>query len=68
MVENGPAAEAGIHKGDLVVSINGKPTREWFLPDLRDELCDPHVDSITMVVRGPDHLTTHTIRLQILVE
>jgi hypothetical protein len=48
--------------------VNGKPTHEWFLPDLRDQLCDPHIDSMTMVVRSHDQLTTHTIHLRTLVE
>jgi hypothetical protein len=68
VVENGPAGQAGIDKGDLIVFVNGKSTREWFLPDLRDRLCDPHIDSMTMVVRSHDHLTTHTIHLRTLVE
>jgi hypothetical protein len=37
-IENSPASEAGIQKGDMLVAINGKPAAEFTLPQINEML------------------------------
>jgi C-terminal processing protease CtpA/Prc len=38
IIDNSPASEAGIQKGDILVSINGKPAAEFTLPQINEML------------------------------
>jgi hypothetical protein len=50
-----PAAEAGIRVGDLIVTVNGKPSTSISLPEIRDELRERPAGSVfTMGVRTDD--------------
>ena len=38
VVAGGPAEEAGLRAGDVIVTIDGRPTSAWLLPDARTRL------------------------------
>jgi C-terminal processing protease CtpA/Prc len=38
VVAGGPAEEAGIKPGDVIVTLDGKPISAWLLPDARIRL------------------------------
>ncbi len=49
-----PAAQAGIVKGDVLVSIDGKPVNTMLLGDVRNLLAQPAGTVVTLTVTGTD--------------
>ena len=68
LLRGGPAALAGFREGDVVVSVNGIPTKKLFLPDLREQLSENRNDTVSMVVRSERQLISRKIRLKSLVQ
>jgi len=38
VIPGGPAAEAGVRQGDTILAIDGVPTRQLVLPDVRQRI------------------------------
>jgi hypothetical protein len=57
-----PAAQAGIVKGDAVVSIDGSPTSGLLLGDIRAMLAKPAGTIVTLQIAGKDG-TPRTVKL-----
>ncbi|PYQ64008.1 MAG: hypothetical protein DMF53_08605 [Acidobacteria bacterium] len=41
VVAAGPATEAGLKAGDIIVAVDGQPAKELLLPDVRTRLKEP---------------------------
>lgn len=66
MLENTPAAEAGIREGDIVVQVDGRDARELSLDELR-ALFVQDGSTRTLLLRRGDETRTATLRLRRLV-
>ncbi len=62
----GPAAEAGIRPGDVIVEIDGKPAAQWTLEQLRASFRWPGAPRVLTVARQQERLTVK-LRLRRLV-
>jgi len=50
VIANGPAEQAGIQPGDVIVKINGRPTPSLFLPSVRERLKNPKLNLLTLTI------------------
>jgi len=57
VVAAGPAAQAGLKAGDVIVDINGRPWSEVALPALRDALRAPPGSRVRMKTKGGTEVT-----------
>lgn len=68
VVEGGPASKAGIHAGDVVLSIDGKPLTVWFpeeVPPLLDRLASLEIGAkVTVAYKRDDATSTTTIETE----
>ncbi|MBV8368972.1 MAG: aspartyl protease family protein [Candidatus Eremiobacteraeota bacterium] len=65
LVPNGPAARAGIRAGDVVRTINGRPTRAWPIDELRAYLARTAPGSrIRTTVRRNDRELAYVVTLR----
>jgi len=55
VVEHSPSADAGIHKEDLIMSVNGRPASDFMLADLRELFKKPG-DCTLSIKRGQETL------------
>ncbi len=61
-----PAAEAGIRKGDILLTVNGRPVQEFKIPDLRN-LLKKDGEVIHLKLRRGEVEKTVTLKLRRLV-
>jgi predicted metalloprotease with PDZ domain len=55
IADNSPASEAGLHKGDILIAIDGRPVTEYTLSRLRSMFQDAKQCELT-IERGQEHL------------
>jgi hypothetical protein len=67
VVTGGPAAEAGLQVGDLVVAVDGVPAAGVDLPALRERLTSTQTASVRIDVLRKSRQDSLTIRLRTLV-
>ena len=65
-VAGGPAAEAGIRRGDVIVAIDGKPAAQWTLEAVRATFREAEATRVLTVQRQQERLTIK-LRLRRLV-
>jgi len=68
IAEGTPAAEAGLHPGDLIVSVDGKPATSIALPAMREELRQrPSGSVLTLRIKTDDKLRSAHLTLRNLL-
>jgi carboxyl-terminal processing protease len=66
VIENGPAAQAGLTNGDLIVAINGRSVRGQSLSEIADQITGPAGSSVALGVerngrQGSVNLTRRSV-------
>jgi carboxyl-terminal processing protease len=66
VIENGPAAQAGLTNGDLIVAINGRSVRGQSLSEIADQITGPAGTSVALGVerngrQGSVNLTRRSV-------
>jgi membrane-associated protease RseP (regulator of RpoE activity) len=68
VLENGPAAQAGLRAGDIIIAVNGQPTQGKTVNEVAAMLPGPEGSSIDLTVsRGNQVLTARVVRRRIVV-
>ncbi|HUU96046.1 MAG TPA: aspartyl protease family protein [Phycisphaerae bacterium] len=66
VAEDSPAAEAGLHRGDVITAIDGRPAAEFTLEQVRQLFKKPGRECRLDVHRGDEHFRTK-LRLRRLI-
>jgi len=68
VIPGGPAAQAGLQTGDIIFAIDGQPTRDLFLPDVRERIRrTPPGQKLTLQIESGGTRRTITLILRDLV-
>lgn len=66
VAENSPAVEAGLRKGDVLVSLNGRSAREYSLEQLR-QMLRQHGKELTLTLQRDQQPITMKLKLRRLI-
>jgi C-terminal processing protease CtpA/Prc len=56
VVENSPAAEAGVREGDVISAINSRPTTELSLDEIRKMFRQEGIEYLLGIIRGVEKI------------
>lgn len=62
VVPNGPAAQAGIQVGDMVMVVDGQPSAQWTLPAVRQKLQESKPGTpVTLTIQARGSTEAHNV-------
>jgi C-terminal processing protease CtpA/Prc len=67
VVDDSPAANAGIKEGDVIVKINGQPAKDLQLRDIRQTLMSGAGETVTVTISSEGKERTIDLTLQKLI-